>query len=145
MTSTHLYVRTAVKDITYKIKYVNKKKLTWSQAKPCSEKLDAGNWNRIMHERVRHERIELFFDFKMSQRNELYVTFDRFAASFDLMQQSFKPQTVFLGQESQYIVGTSAKDASVMGLFQEASDPEQAKISQSKLFSITYKEGLGQK
>lgn len=64
ITSDHIYMRTN-KEVCYKMKFDGKKRLIFSDAK-VSQKLDSGNWNRILHERIRHERVELFFDFKMN-------------------------------------------------------------------------------
>lgn len=82
ITSSAIYLRTAVKELVYRIKYSSKKRLTWSMAKRCE---NFGSWSRLLHERIRHERIELYFDFKLSHEDQLHVTFDRFASSFDLM------------------------------------------------------------
>ena len=119
ITSDHIYLRTD-KDTTYKLNFDGKKRVLFSEAKKC-KKIDSGNWNRILHERVRHERIELFFDFKLSDTN-LYVTYDRFTSSFDLLAKFFKCQTAQITDEAQYLLGIS-KDNDTVGLFQEASDP----------------------
>ena len=82
ITSDRIYLRTD-KDETYKIRFDGKKNVVFNDAKLCS-KIDSCNWNRILHERIKHERIELFFDFKLNN-SELYVTYDRFCSSFDLL------------------------------------------------------------
>lgn len=77
--------------------YEGKMRLLFTQAKRVT-KINACNWNRILHERVRHERIELFFDFKLNDTN-LYVTYDRFNSSFDLMsgKKTFNSETALIG------------------------------------------------
>ena len=64
ITSDRIYLRTD-KDETYKLKFDGKKRIIFGDAK-LSSKIDSANWNRILHERVKHERIELFFDFKLN-------------------------------------------------------------------------------
>lgn len=77
--------------------FEGKTRLLFTQAKQV-KKINAGNWNRILQERVRHERIELFFDFKLNNTN-LYVTYDRFNSSFDLMsgKKNFVSETALIG------------------------------------------------
>jgi hypothetical protein len=49
---------------------------------------------------VKHERIELFFDFKLNG-TDLFVSFDKFSSSFDLMTKlDFKPATVLIKEEA---------------------------------------------
>jgi hypothetical protein len=97
ITSEKIYLRTN-KEETYKIVYEGRRYLSFDQAK-IDNKIDIGNWNRILHERIRHERIELFFDFKLNN-DRLYVTYDRFTSSFDLMDKIFKCETSLISQES---------------------------------------------
>lgn len=141
LTSNHIYLRTA-SDETLKLKFEGKKRLLFSHAKRCTRITDK-NWNRILHERVKHERIELFFDFKMNANN-LYVTFDRFTSSFDLLNSSAPPVTANLGAEAQYLLGVN-KGGDTVGLFQEASDPAQALISQSTILNMNSEKGLTSK
>jgi hypothetical protein len=139
ITSDKIYLRTD-KDETYKLKYDGKKRVVFGDAK-VSSKIDSANWNRILHERVKHERIELFFDFKLN-KEELYVTYDRFCSSFDLLVKTeFRPETSIINQEGQYLLGVS-KDGDTVGLFQEASDPKQAKVSTSKVLYMNKSKGL---
>jgi hypothetical protein len=114
ITSDRIYLRTDM-DETYRLKFDGKKRIVFRDAKKCS-KIDSTNWQRILHERIKHERIELFFDFKMNG-NELYVTYDRFCSSFDLLVKTeFKPETSQIGQEAQYLLGVN-KDGDTVGLF----------------------------
>lgn len=86
ITSDHIFFR-SVEGETMRLKFDGKKRLAFTQAKVCNH-LDAGNWSRILHERVRHERIELFFDFKLND-TDIYVTFDRFTSAYDLLNKVF--------------------------------------------------------
>ena len=71
---------------TYRLKYDGKKRILFSEAKK-DMKIDSSNWNRILQERIKHERIELFFDFKLNG-TELYVSYDKFCSSYELMTKN---------------------------------------------------------
>jgi hypothetical protein len=95
ITSDRIYLRTD-KDETYRLRFDGKRNVVFTDAKLCT-KIDSCNWNRILHERIKHERIELFFDFKLNA-NELYVSYDRFCSSFDLLVKTeFRCETALIG------------------------------------------------
>jgi hypothetical protein len=98
ITSDKIYMRAKSGD-TYKLKFDGKRRLVFRDAK-IDTKLDQGNWNRILHERIKHERIELFFDFKINGA-VLYVSYDRFCSTFELMTKNeFKPETQLIKEEA---------------------------------------------
>jgi len=98
ITSDKIYLRSKAGD-TFKLKYDGKRRLVFREAKR-DQKIDKGNWNRILHERIKHERIELFFDFKLNGA-ELYVSFDRFCGAFNLMTKNeFKPEVQLIKEEA---------------------------------------------
>ena len=139
ITSDKIYLRTRGGE-TYKLRFDGKRRLVFRDAKR-DLKVDGGNWNRILHERIKHERIELYFDFKLNG-NELYVSYDRYSSGFDLMTKNeFRPETQVIKEEAQYMLGVS-KNGDTVGLFQEAADPKQAKVSTSKLLFMNSKTGL---
>lgn len=86
-------------EITYRMKYDGRNRLIFRNAKRV-DKIDSTNWQRILHERVKHERIELFFDFKLNDTS-LYVSYDRFSSSFDLLTKlEFKPVSAQIKEEA---------------------------------------------
>jgi hypothetical protein len=114
ITSDKIYLRSRAGE-TFKLKFDGRRRLVFKEAR-VDTRVDAGNWNRIMHERIKHERIELFFDFKLNG-NELYVSYDRFCSAFELLTKNeFRAETSMIKEEAQYMLGV-AKNGETVGLF----------------------------
>lgn len=97
LTTDHIYLYSDADNSMYRMRFDGKKRVLFSQAKRISQ-MEAISENRIYHERIKHERIELFFDFKVNNHG-LYVTYDKFVSHFDLMDKELTCTTAKLGTD----------------------------------------------